>query len=65
MNMAGFRARPQTAEKRQQIHVTLPESTHARLKAAAARDGVSANEWLIQAIDYLTGDKQGQQGGQQ
>src|SRR3989442_3030272 len=32
------------------ISLRLPESLKARLEAAAARDGVSVNTWLVQAL---------------
>lgn len=32
------------------ITLRLPESLKARLEAAAARDGVSVNTWLVQAL---------------
>jgi predicted HicB family RNase H-like nuclease len=32
------------------ISLRLPESLKVRLEAAAARDGVSVNTWLVQAL---------------
>jgi hypothetical protein len=38
------------------ITLRLPESLKARLEGAAAREGVSVNTWLVQALSRLQGE---------
>jgi hypothetical protein len=45
------------------ITLRLPESLKARLEAAAAREGVSVNTWLVQALSRQQGEPRASTGG--
>lgn len=49
-----FRATPKATETRRQVHLMLPGDVYERLKQASDRDGTSVNEWICQAIMFLT-----------
>jgi hypothetical protein len=58
-------AEPEPADEAFTARITLrlPESLKARLEAAAAREGVSVNTWLVQALTRHHGEQRASTGG--